>query len=83
MPEPGRPGVDSGGSNPVSPEEQIREAIERCESGYCSNVDWIMLNKTRDSLVKMKQNDRIKNLIDMIQPILNKYGYHGSSAGDK
>lgn len=61
---------------PMSIEDKVRDAVELCESGYCSDVEWRMLCRLRDALREKKQTPRIQNLLQMIQPILNKYGYH-------
>ena len=60
-------------------EEKVREACELVESGYNSDVEWIMLGRLFESLKKRKQTPRILNLINMIRPVLSKYGYHGVS----
>lgn len=57
-------------------EERVREAVELCESGYCSSTEFLMLAKLAQALREKKQNPRIENLLQMIQPTLNKYGYH-------
>lgn len=66
--------------SPVAPkpsiEDQIHKTIELVESGYCSQVEFLMLRKLQASLKKKKSTPRIQNLLEMIQPVLNKYGYH-------
>jgi hypothetical protein len=57
-------------------EDTVREAIELVDSGYCSNVEWILLNKLYEKLCCMKKTPRVQNIINMIEPVLAKYGYH-------
>ncbi len=68
-----------------SVEDKVREAIELVESGYCSHVEWLMLNRLMTDLKKSKQkkSQRVQNLISMIEPVLSKYGYHGVEHGDE
>lgn len=64
-------------------EEKVRYALECIESGFDSHQEWIMLNKLYHDLMNMKnKNDRVQNLIKMIQPTLAKYGYHKVSSED-
>lgn len=60
-------------------EEQVRDAIELIESGYESRQEWLLINKVFSALSKKKPNARITNIINMIKPVLSKYGYHGVS----
>lgn len=60
----------------LSVEDQVRQALELVESGYCSNVEWIMINKLYKKLCEMKPSPRVANLINMIKPVLAHYGYH-------
>jgi hypothetical protein len=69
-----------GKEAPVSIEDRVRHAIDLVDSGYCSDVEWIMLNKFLRSLYNKKQTPRVKNLIGMIEPVLAKYGYHKVTA---
>lgn len=64
--------------NKPSVEDQVRDAIDLIESGHDSYVEWKMLNRLMSDLRGMsKKNQRVQNLIDMIDPVLNKYGMHG------
>lgn len=80
MIEAGTPGKEAALTKPEpkgkSIEEEVRESIELIDSGRASSVEWRALRGLYDSLVKMKQTDRIKNLRKMIKPVLSKYGYH-------
>lgn len=60
-----------------SVEERVRDAIECIESGYKSDVQWLLLNKLYTSLSKKpKLSPRARNIVQMIEPLLAKYGYH-------
>lgn len=72
------PELDSPSSQlpaPKSPEEQIKEALECIESGHDSREEWLFVNSTYSQLCKMKPTPRVKNLIDMIKPVMAKHGY--------
>lgn len=61
-----------------SVEDRVRESLELIDSGYCSDIEWLMINKLHKQLVSMPgKNSRIRNLIDMIEATMRKYGYHG------
>ena len=60
----------------MSLEDKVRDMIELVDSGYDSAVEFIMLKKLYSSLCKKKQSPRVQNLKKMIEPTLNKYGYH-------
>lgn len=78
VPEP-RPSASK--SNGKSLEDQVREAIDLVDTGYCSHVEWLLLNKLYKSLCCLsKQTPRVKNLKAMIEPVLAKYGYHKVSS---
>jgi hypothetical protein len=65
-----------------SPEEQVREALEVIDSGEESKVEWILVNKLYKQLKSLKKpNSRARNLIQLIEPVLAKYGYHKVPAG--
>lgn len=59
-------------------EEKVRETIELVDSQYCSETEFIMLKGFLRDLYKMKKTPRVKNLIEMIEPVLQKYGYFGA-----
>lgn len=60
-----------------SVEERVREAIECIESGHDSYMEWKLLNKLYASLQVMKKTERTQSLIEMIEPVLSKYGMCG------
>ena len=57
-------------------EDQVRESLELIESGHESSIEWRAIQGLYEQLTKMKQTPRIRNLRDMIRPVLSKYGYH-------
>lgn len=59
-------------------EEQVRQAIEMIDSGHDSYVEWKLLNKLAKEL-RSRNDARSKNLMEMIDPVLQKYGLHGVS----
>lgn len=69
-----------GKEAPMSVEDKVRHAIDLVDSGYCSDVEWILLNRFLKTLYNKKQTPRVKNLIGMIEPVLAKYGYHKVTA---
>jgi uncharacterized protein YqcC (DUF446 family) len=80
MPKPGQASKQPPEHPPLSVEEKVRQALELIDSGYCSNVHWIMINKLYKTLKSKQSTPRIKNLIQMIEPALAKYGYHKTSS---
>lgn len=78
-PHPGAPAPTSTApekTKKMSIEEEVRKSIQLIESGYNSKIEFTALRGLYTSLVKMKQTDRIKNLRNMIKPVLSKFGYH-------
>lgn len=61
-----------------SVEEEVREAIEKIDSGHESYVEWKLLNKLAKEL-RSRKDAKSKNLMEMIDPVLSKYGMHGVS----
>lgn len=57
-------------------EDEVREAIEMIDSGHDSYVEWKLLNKLAREL-RPRKDARSKNLMEMIDPVLQKYGMHG------
>jgi Ca2+-binding EF-hand superfamily protein len=60
----------------TSIEEEVRQAIEMIDSGHDSYVEWKLLNKLAREL-RPRKDARSKNLMEMIDPVLQKYGMHG------
>lgn len=75
MPDPQGPNT-SEKHLPLSIEDQVKDAIDCIDSGYKSDVEWLMINKLYSELEKKKPTPRVKNLMSMIEPVLAKYGYH-------
>jgi hypothetical protein len=48
------------------------------ESGHDSYVEWKLLNKLAKEL-RVRKDQKSKNLMEMIDPVLQKYGMHGVS----
>lgn len=61
-----------------SVEDEVRQAIEMIDSGHDSYVEWKLLNKLAKEL-RTRKDARSKNLMEMIDPVLQKYGMHGVS----
>jgi hypothetical protein len=64
-----------------SVEQEVREALELIDSGHESAVEWKMINRLARELRKQK-TPRAKRLLDMIDPVLMKYGIMGDHAGN-
>lgn len=64
---------------PVSSiEDDVREALDCIESGHDSLVEWKMINKLHKELNQMKKKSpRVQNLLDMMEPVMAKYGIYG------
>lgn len=55
-------------------EERIKDAICLCESGHESRKEWELLRKVNNYLMqKKKLNNKQKNILKMIQPVLRKF----------
>lgn len=60
-----------------SVEERVKHALELIDSGYKSDIQWIMINKLYKQLCEMKKpSERALNIKKMIEPVLAKFGYH-------
>lgn len=58
-------------------EDQVREALDCIDSGYESHVEWLMIGGLYRKLKQLaRPSPRALNLIEMIEPVLSKYGYH-------
>lgn len=58
-------------------EDQVRERIDRIDSGCGSHVDFLVLKKLQQALREKKPcTPRIQNLMDMIEPVMRKFGYY-------
>lgn len=79
------PTPDQSSQYPCAPsvEDQVQHALELIDSGKKSDVEWIMINKMYRELRSRKPTPRIQNLIDMIEPVIAKFGYHGTPSDGK
>lgn len=57
-------------------EDKVRAMLELIDSGHESYTEWLTIQKLYDKLCSMKQTSRVKNIKQMIEPVLNKFGYH-------
>jgi hypothetical protein len=79
MPEPGNSGPPK--VDPLTPEERVRDALDEILSGRESKREWSFVNRVYKQLKCQKDpSEKAKNLIEMIEPVLSKFGYHGVSA---
>ena len=77
--EPPAPNKNKSIEKPdTSIEDEVKEAIEMIDSGHDSYVEWKLLNKLAKEL-RPRKDARSKNLMSMIDPVLQKYGIHGVS----
>jgi hypothetical protein len=75
--EPPAPSKNKSIEKPdTSIEEEVRQAIEMIDSGHDSYVEWKLLNKLAREL-RPRKDARSKSLMEMIDPVLQKYGMHG------
>jgi hypothetical protein len=67
-----------------SVEDKVREALECIDSGYESHVEWLMIGGLYKKLKQLaRPSPRALNLIEMIEPVLAKYGYHKVAPSQK
>lgn len=55
-------------------EEKVRDAIIMVDSGHESDMEWEYLKRVYDKLESMKPTKRINNLLEMMHPVLAKFG---------
>lgn len=55
-------------------EEKVRDAIIMVDSGHESDMEWDYLKRVYNKLETMKTTKRIHNLLEMIHPVLAKFG---------
>lgn len=64
-------------SRQPSIEDQVRERIDRIDSGCGTHVDFLVLKRLQEALrQKSPCTTRIKNIMDMIEPVMRKFGYY-------
>ncbi len=62
----------------LSVEDQVKTALDLIKSDHKSEVQWSMINRLYKKLkATKKKSERIDNLIAMIEPVLNHFGYYG------
>lgn len=60
----------------VSVEDKIRQMLDLIDTDHSDHVDWETLRRLYNKLQSIKApSRRQKNLIDMITPVMEKYGY--------
>jgi hypothetical protein len=58
-------------------EDKVRERIENIDSGSGCLQDFLVLKKLQETLRNKKPcTPRIQNLMDMIEPVMRKFGYY-------
>jgi hypothetical protein len=57
-------------------EDQVRACIQRIDDGTGSEVDFLMLKRLKAALLKKEKSPRVKNLLEMIEPTLRRFGYY-------
>lgn len=58
-------------------EDQVRACIQRIDDGTGTEVDFLLLKRLKASLLKRdKSNPRVKNLLNMIEPTIRRFGYY-------
>lgn len=58
-------------------EDQVRACIQRIDDGTGSEVDFLLLKRLKaDLLKKDRKNPRVKNLLDMVEPTIRRFGYY-------
>lgn len=64
----------------ISVEDRVRDALNCIDSGHESPVEWRMVSRLFSYLQeKAQRSRREQNILDMIQPVLAKYGYYESA----
>lgn len=64
-------------------EEQVREALDKIESGEDSHAEWLFINSVYKKLQGLKKpSKRAISIKKMIEPVLAHYGYHMTSSNN-
>lgn len=65
-------------------EDKIRSMIDMLDTGHSDHVDWETLRRLHQKLANVPNpNKRQKNLLDMLEPIMQKYGYSDAAGFGK
>jgi hypothetical protein len=78
-PPPQRREGHHGGEQERTPsvEDRVRSCIERIDNGCGNEVDFLTLKKLKAAIQsKEKITPRMKNLLDMIEPVMRRFGYY-------
>lgn len=63
--------------SPPPLEEEVRDLLLKIDTGgHDANMEWEYLKKIYGGLQNTKQTPRVRNLREMIEPVLAKYGHH-------
>lgn len=58
-------------------EQKVRDCIERIDNGCGTEVDFLTLKKLKAAIQsKPKLTPRMKNILDMVEPVIRKFGYY-------
>lgn len=58
-------------------EQKVRDCIERIDNGCGTEVDFLTLKKLKAAIqAKPKLTPRMKNILDMVEPVIRKFGYY-------
>ena len=57
-------------------EDQVRACIQRIDDGTGTEVDFLLLKRLKSALLKKKPSPRVKNILEMIEPTLRRFGYY-------
>ena len=58
-------------------EEKVRDCIERIDNGGGTEVDFLTLKKLKAAIQsKPKLTPRMKNILDMVEPVIRRFGYY-------
>jgi hypothetical protein len=61
----------------ASIEEKVRDCIERIDNGCGTEVDFLTLKKLKAAIQsKPKLTPRMKNILDMVEPVIRRFGYY-------
>jgi hypothetical protein len=60
-----------------SVEDKVRKCIERIDNGCGTEVDFLTLKKLKAAIqARKKITPRMKNILDMIEPVIQRFGYY-------
>lgn len=60
-----------------SVEDKVRKCIERIDNGCGTEVDFLILKKLKAAIQAKKHiTPRMKNVLNMIEPVIQRFGYY-------